>query len=177
MRIKLFIFFLLLSGTVTLLAQQQNIVKNQGIVLPVHQANVGSIRFTSDVIAVTDLKQTDFLSSYELTNKSNLFITVFMGNSLTNYLYRLAPHLIADTLTKYGNYQFTFYVDNKQIYQSNLHPGAPYAAIKIRKLSLTSHLLTITSLVPGGASRHGTGLYITVVTVHFLKVSTYLKLR
>ncbi len=106
-------------------AQQGDIVKNQGVTLPVHQANIGRIAFTSTEIPLSALQEKDFLKKYELTNKSNLFITVFMGNSLTNYMHRLAPDLSADSLVKTGNYQFTLLIDGHMVYSSNLFPGAP----------------------------------------------------
>jgi len=69
--------------------------------------------------------QTDFLGKYVLTNKSNLFMNVFLDKPLTAYLSELAPSLSLDSLVKIGNYQFTFYVDERQIYRTNLLPGAP----------------------------------------------------
>jgi CubicO group peptidase (beta-lactamase class C family) len=111
-------------------AQQKDIVKTQGITYPIHQAHVGKIIFTSKSIPVSDLKETDFLSTYELTNKSDLFITVFMSNSITNYLHFLEPGLNAAGLVKAGNYQFSLFVDSRLIYKSNLMPGAPYAKIQ-----------------------------------------------
>lgn len=115
---------------VELKAQQDDIVKNQGISLPVHQANIGRIAFTSTEIPLAELQEKDFLKKYELTNKSDLFITVFMGNSLTNYMHRLAPGLAPDSLVRTGNYQFTLLVDGRTIYSSNLFPGAPNAKIQ-----------------------------------------------
>jgi len=107
-------------------AQQKDFVKTQGITSALHKANIGNIIFTSKSIPLADLKKADFLEYYELTNKSDLFITVFMGNSITNYMHSLAPDLSAAELVKSGNYQFSLYVDNKLIYKSNLRPGAPY---------------------------------------------------
>ena len=60
----------------------------------------------------------------------HLFFIAFMDNSLTNYKHRLLPGVNADSLSKIGNYQFTLLVDNKEIYRSNLLPGAPYASIQ-----------------------------------------------
>ena len=57
-------------------------------------------------------------------------MTVFLGTSLTNALHRLTPELPVEELAATGNYQFAFYVDGQLVYTSNLHPGAPYAAIK-----------------------------------------------
>ncbi len=111
-------------------AQPKDIVKTQGITSPLHKSNIGKIFFTSKSIPLEELTSEDFLKTYELTNKSDLHITVFMGNSITNYLHALAPELRAEELTKRGNYQFSMYVDNKLIYKSNLMPGAPYARIQ-----------------------------------------------
>jgi CubicO group peptidase (beta-lactamase class C family) len=121
--------------------QTSDIVKNNGITSPLHQANIGKIIFTDKAIPVTNLKATDFLTSYDLTNKSNLFITVFMGNSLTNYLHQLAPGLSIEALTKTGNYQFCLYVDGYLIYQSNLHPGAPLPKIKNTETTISKPLI------------------------------------
>jgi CubicO group peptidase (beta-lactamase class C family) len=130
MRIPLFVFLFIQIITICMNAQQNNIVNNQGITSPFHQAHLGKIIFTSKPIPVSDLKETDFLNPYELTNKSDLFITVFMGNSITNYLHFLEPGLNAAELVKAGNYQFSLFVDSKLIYESNLMPGAPYAKIQ-----------------------------------------------
>ncbi len=110
--------------------QQKDIVKNEGITSPLHQANIGKIIFTSKSIPLAELKETDFLNYYELTNKSDLFITVFMGNSMTNFMHFIAPDLSASGLVKSGDFQFSLYVDTKLIYKSNLLPGAPYAKIQ-----------------------------------------------
>jgi CubicO group peptidase (beta-lactamase class C family) len=130
MKLNLIVFISLLYCTIQINAQQNDIVQNQGIVSPLHQANIGKIIFTSESVPLEELKETDFLNTYELTNKSNLFITVFMGNSVTNYMHEIAPELSASELVKSGNYQFTLFVDNHLIYKSNLFPGAPYARIQ-----------------------------------------------
>ncbi|WP_138505510.1 serine hydrolase domain-containing protein [Spirosoma lacussanchae] len=122
-------------------AQPGSFVNDQGISSGLHQAQVGTIVFTATDIPVAALKPVDFLKTHELTNRSNLFMTVFMASSLTNYLHPLAPTLSADSLTKVGNYQFAFYVDNRLIYQTNLHPGAPYARIKNEQTILSKPLV------------------------------------
>jgi CubicO group peptidase (beta-lactamase class C family) len=130
MRLQLFVFLLVQLSFLKLDAQQGNIVKDQGITSRIHQENVGKIIFTSRDIAFAELTEKDFLSNYQLTNKSNLFINVFMSNSLTNYIHRLAPELTADSLVKVGNYQVTLFIDNNLVYRSNLMPGAPYPKIQ-----------------------------------------------
>lgn len=127
-----FIAILILSASTFFksAAQVSDLVKTQGITSPLHKANTGRIIFTTKDIAPSILKEADFLKNYQLTNKSNLFITVFMGNSVTNYLHQLAPSLSADSLARIGNYQFSLFVDGKLVHQSNLFPGAPYKAIQ-----------------------------------------------
>lgn len=110
--------------------QPRNIVTNEGITSQLHRDNIGKIFFTSTKIALSDVKASDFMDTYKLTNKSNLFFLAYMGNSITNYLHYLAPALPADSLVKMGNYQFALFIDDRLVYQSNLYPGAPYAKIQ-----------------------------------------------
>jgi len=104
--------------------QTTDLVKCDSIVYPVHRESIGKIAFMEQIIPIENFKETDFLTSFELKEKTDLHIRVFLGNSLTNYLHLLAPQLTADELTKNGNYQFTFWVDGQQIYVENLHYGA-----------------------------------------------------
>jgi CubicO group peptidase (beta-lactamase class C family) len=128
MRLFAFVLFQLL--VIATLAQTNNIVANQGITSAFHRANLGKVLFTARNIAVSDLRPEDVLREYVFTNKSDLFMTVFLGNSMTNYLHGLAPHLTADSVVKIGNYQFALYVDGRLIYESNLYPGAPNRSVQ-----------------------------------------------
>jgi CubicO group peptidase (beta-lactamase class C family) len=114
-------FFLLLSATAF---GQTDIVKSEGITGPLHQANLGKIIFTAKSIPFESLKETDFLKTFELNETSDLAIKAFIGNSMTNYLHRLAPELSVDELARNGNYQFSFFVDGRLIQKDNLHPAA-----------------------------------------------------
>lgn len=116
--------------SINLFGQSDDIVQNEGITSPLHQANIGKITFMGKPIPPADYKEADFLTTFELKENSDFNIRVFMGNSLTNYLHKLAPDLSADELTKTGNYQFTFFVDGVLIYKENLHPGAGGAESK-----------------------------------------------
>ena len=128
MRLPVFIFLqLIVAG---LYAQPKDIVVNQGITSEFHRANLGKVLFTSQNIPVSELRQKDVLTEYTLTNKSDLFMTVFMSNSMTNYLHGLAPDLTTDSLVKIGNYQFALFVDGHLVYESNLYPGAPYKRVQ-----------------------------------------------
>ncbi|WP_421796001.1 serine hydrolase domain-containing protein [Haliscomenobacter sp.] len=124
-----------------LCGQVADLVKPEGIKTTLHQNNLGRVFFTQKYIPISALKESDFLQSYTLTNKSNLFFTAFLGNSLTNYLHRLQPDLTADSLVKIGNYQFTLLIDGKQIYQSNLWPGAPQARMQDTAMVLNRPLV------------------------------------
>ena len=122
-------------------AQQKDIVTHEVITSNLHKANIGKIIFTSKSIPLTELKESDFLKTYELTNKSDLFITVFLENSITNYMHFIAPDLSADELVKTGNYQFSMFVDNHLIYSSNLYPGAPYPKIQDTATTISKPLI------------------------------------
>jgi len=127
MRTYLFTLFFLLSFISRLAAQ--DIVKDQGVTSALHRANIGRIIFTTREIAPPLLTPKEFVSNYELTNKSDLFITVFMDHSLTNYMHRMAPDLPIDSLHKAGGYQWSLYIDGRMIYKSNIQ-GAPYPIVK-----------------------------------------------
>jgi len=92
----LFLFGCALS--VSVFCQVPDIVKTEGIKTSLHKKNIGKIIFTNKSISTSTLQESDFLKSYTLTNKSNLFFIAFMGNSLTNYMHRLSPGLSADSL-------------------------------------------------------------------------------
>ncbi|MES2773103.1 MAG: serine hydrolase [Bacteroidota bacterium] len=134
-------FFVSTCFPLLILGQVPDIVATEGIATILHKNNVGNIFFTNKRIPFATLTGKDFLQSYALTNKSDLFFVAYFDNSLTNYLHRLAPGLTADSLVKKGNYQFTLLVDNKLIYQSNLLPGAPYARIQDTATSINRPLI------------------------------------
>ncbi|HEX8396754.1 MAG TPA: serine hydrolase [Pyrinomonadaceae bacterium] len=113
-------FFLLLSAAAF---GQADIVKSEGITSQLHQANVGKITFMSKLVPVENYKESDFLKTFELKEAGDLNIRVFMNNSLTNYLHRLAPELTAEELVSRGNYQFSFFVDGALIYKENAFAG------------------------------------------------------
>src|SRR5215204_5383136 len=114
------VIFLLFSATAF---GQADIVKSEGITSPLHQANLGRIVFTANPIPVESLKEADFLKTSELKETADLAIKAFLGNSLTNYLHRLAPELSVDELNRSGNYQISFFVDGALIHRENFHPA------------------------------------------------------
>jgi len=141
MRFSIFLFAFLQFSVFQLSGQQDDIVKNYGVTSALHKSNIGKIIFTSKYIPLTDLRAQDFLDRYELTNRSDLFITVFMANSITNYMHFIAPELSSAELVKTGNYQFSLFVDNQLIYKSNLMPGAPYTKIQDSATTINKPLI------------------------------------
>jgi CubicO group peptidase (beta-lactamase class C family) len=107
----------------TTFGQIKDIVQTDGIKSQIHKANIGKITFMSRNIPLDEYKETDFLTTFELKQETNLNIRVFMDNSITNYMHRLAPELSADELNLKGNYQFSFLVDDNLIYKENIHHG------------------------------------------------------
>jgi CubicO group peptidase (beta-lactamase class C family) len=134
-------FFLLAALSLCLLRlPAQDIVKDQGIISPLHQNNIGKIIFTSREIALSQLTTSDFLQDYELTNKSDLFITVFMARSLTNYMHGLAPGLPIDSLHKTSGYQWTLYIDGRLVYKSDIL-GAPLPDVRDKETIIHKPLI------------------------------------
>lgn len=122
-----------LLGSFTMFAQATDFVKSDSIQYPIHKASIGKIAFMEQNIPIEQFKETDFLRSFELKEKKDLHIRIFLGNSLSNYLHQLSPALSADELTKNGNYQFSFLVDGQKIYVENLNAGAGSADSKNKR--------------------------------------------
>jgi len=131
--------FLKVSGQIV------DFVKSDSIIFPIHKSNIGKIAFMKQPIAVENLKETDFLKSFEIKEETDLNIRVFLGKSLTNYIHLLSPQTTADQLTKNGNYQFTFFVDSKKIYVENLNIGAGSAESKNHKTIFRVPLISSTN--------------------------------
>ena len=121
---KCAITFLLFIGSLNLCGQQVELVKDKCITSPAHQAYVGKIVFTATDAAANGYNPDNFLQCYQLTPKSNLYMTVFLQHSLTNNLHHLVPQAIHDALTRDGSLHFSFYVDGQLIHEDNLHPAS-----------------------------------------------------
>ena len=139
-RYSLLVLLLLLIN-VKLMAQVANITPVDAITLPIHKANIGRIIFTADTVPAAQLTEANTLKTFILKPENNLSMRAFFGNSLTNYQHQLAPELTVEQLNQ-GNYQFTYFIDGKQIYQENLHKGAGYARNKNGMTSLSVKLLS-----------------------------------
>ncbi len=128
---KRILMILLISNfcCLTTYGQMKDIVQTDGMTSPLHKENIGKVVFIAGNILsqnrpIESFIETDFVKTFELKRASDLNIRVFMDNSITNYLHRLAPELTAEELIVKGNYQFSFLIDGKLIYQENLHHGA-----------------------------------------------------
>lgn len=89
-----------------------------------HKNNTGKIAFMSDWIEFDNFQQKDFTTQLSLNNNSDFGFRMFLDKTLTYYLSELEPQLTTKELCDEGNFQLTFFVDDKQIYQYNLQTGA-----------------------------------------------------
>ncbi|WP_175623004.1 serine hydrolase domain-containing protein [Chryseobacterium schmidteae] len=136
-------FFLVLIFVFCLsFSQNSNIVEPEKIENSVQKNNLGEIMFLDKAISLENTKETDFLKSMTFQEDKDLDIRVFQDNSLVNYLHQLNPSLTADELLKKGNYQFTFYVDEKIIYIENLNSGAGTTESKTFKTTFRIPLIS-----------------------------------
>lgn len=176
--------FILLLMSATIFAQTADFVKSDSIVYPIHRANIGKVAFMEKTIAIENFKQADFLAAFELKEKTDLGIRVFLGNSLTNYLHLLVPQLTPEELSKSGNYQFTFLVDGKKIYVENLNTGAGSLESKNQRTVFRVPLISTTNedswgrflwnrfLANGGQEAFSTGDHLLKI-----EIRPYLKLN
>ncbi len=90
----------------------------------IHQRSIGKLAFFQEYIPVDQLTEKDFIETAILGEDKRLFMRIFLEHTQTHYLQELAPELKPNQLCKKGNWQLTFYLDGKQIYQENINPGA-----------------------------------------------------
>ncbi len=98
---------------------------NQGKLLnEVHKNNTGKIAFMSDWVPIEKFSEKHFINELSLSQTSDFGFRMFLDKTLTYYLNQLEPDLSVRELCEKGNFQLTFFVDNKEIYQYNLQTGA-----------------------------------------------------
>ena len=56
--------------------QQENFVATEGIKNPIHQQNIGKIRFMEKAIAADKVKESDYISSFDYNGNSDLNIRI-----------------------------------------------------------------------------------------------------
>jgi hypothetical protein len=128
-------------------AQSPNFKENVGFTSALSKANAGTITFASKDIALAEYTENHFITSYELTNKSQLFMTAFLEKPLSKYLPGLSPGKSPESLDSIGSYYFSFYVDDSLIYVCGLPPDNVERKKKLLKPLSESPL----SPVPGNA--------------------------
>ncbi|MEO1625722.1 MAG: serine hydrolase [Bacteroidota bacterium] len=94
------------------------------IVNDIHRDNIGKIAFMKEWVPFKDFTQSDFKQSLTLSEASDFGFRMFLEHSLTYSMSKLAPELSVRELCDKGNFQLTFFVDGKQLYQYNLQTGA-----------------------------------------------------
>ena len=123
MKKNLLAAILTLAAFLPVFGQQQNGIIKTGNASSLHQTNKGRIAFASREVPAENYAASDFLTTYEFTNRSELFMTVFLDKPLSQHLPEISPEKSAEELTAIGSYQFSFYVDDSLIYVCNMPPG------------------------------------------------------
>lgn len=106
-------------GVKTPLTLNEGSIRNE-----IHQQNIGRIAFMSEWVPFEHFTNADFTDELTLTNDSEFGFRMFLGKTLTYYLSLLQPNAPINSLCENGNFQLTFYVDDQEVYQNNLQPGA-----------------------------------------------------
>ncbi|WP_292012216.1 serine hydrolase [Chryseobacterium sp.] len=137
--ILLFVFYLLPSF---FYGQIPNIADHEKIENPIHKNNLNTIIFLSKPISLENIRESDFINHLDFHEDKDLDLRIFMDNSLLNYLHQLDPSLTEKELLQKGNYQFSFYVDGKMMYQENLNTRAGTAESKKVKTTFRIPLIS-----------------------------------
>ncbi|MDQ1161377.1 CubicO group peptidase (beta-lactamase class C family) [Chryseobacterium sp. SORGH_AS 447] len=106
-----------------------------------YAANVGKILFLPSFKNLNQITKNDVISRYTFTPKSDLSFIAFFEKPLTAYTSSLSLDVKRDSLFKISNYQFAVWVDDKEIYRSNLLPGAPQRKVQDTALILNRPLI------------------------------------
>ncbi|WP_114940267.1 serine hydrolase domain-containing protein [Mucilaginibacter endophyticus] len=133
--------FIIIYTTCKIFAQAGNITQPELITSALQKANIGKVVFEADTIPLEGLKATDLLTNYQARPANNLYMRLLLANSLTNYQHALQPSTSIEQLNQ-GNFQFTFYVDGRQVYQENLHKGANLPIVKNTKTTIFVPLIS-----------------------------------
>ncbi|WP_223560060.1 serine hydrolase domain-containing protein [Chryseobacterium lathyri] len=138
---SILLFVLLLSFGLSS-GQSKNSIAPDTIIHPLHKKYINKIVFLDKTVSPDQIKESDFLKTIVFQEDKDLDIRIFMDNSLVNYLHQLDSSLSPDELLKKGNYQFSFYVDEKLIYTENLNTGAGISEDKKKKTTFRIPLLS-----------------------------------
>ena len=103
----------------------------------IQQKHTGKILFSTTPEAINVHHPAELLQAFELNSSKNLYFNAVLAQPLTAYLQQLAPELSAEDANKYGNYQFTFYIDGAAVYSENLNLAAGLSKEKYSNKVLT----------------------------------------
>jgi CubicO group peptidase (beta-lactamase class C family) len=134
----------LLSVTFQLLPAQE-FVQSEGVTSELHRKHLGEITFMAKPVPIEEYNESHFIQSFELKEKADLNLRIFLSNSLTNSMHELAPSLTAEQLVQQGNWQFSFFVDGNKVYEENLTPGAGSPEVKNTKMVFRVPLISSTN--------------------------------
>lgn len=101
----------------------------------------GKILFYQSFKEFSRISVKDLARRYSLTPKSDLSFIAFFDQPLTEHLTRLNTDVQKDSLFRAGNYRFTLLIDHREIYSSNLLPGAPQRKVQDTALVLNRPLI------------------------------------
>jgi len=90
----------------------------------IHKVHIGKIAFMKDWIAIDEFTQRDFINEISLSDSADFGLRIFLDKTLTYYLNQLAPELPVRELCDKGNFQVSFWVDDKALFTSELPTGA-----------------------------------------------------
>ncbi|KAA0129293.1 serine hydrolase [Chryseobacterium sp. SN22] len=135
------LFLVLCLFLITLLNAQVQPTSDSG---RLHAAHTGKILFLLSFKGFDQIKESDFIREYTLTNTSDLSFIAFFDRPLTEYTSKLCPDIKKDSLFKTGNYQLALWIDDKEIYRSNLLPGAPQQKVQDTAVILNRSLINNT---------------------------------
>lgn len=105
----------------------------------------GKILFFQSFKDISRITDRDPVSRYTLTPKSDLSFMAFFDQPLTAYISQLDRDVKRDSLFRTGNYRFTILVDHREIYSSNLLPGAPQQKVQDTAVVLIRPLINTIS--------------------------------
>lgn len=104
----------------------------------------GQVLFTDSWVNNDDINYENYIQEIDLNingaGNQSLFFRAFFDKSLTNYLQELAPEKDLSYLLQRGSFQFTFSVDEREIYTEDLNSGAGMPSSKNKDLVLSKPL-------------------------------------
>lgn len=85
---------------------------------------VGKIHFFNNANAISQKLTSSQINSLNLSKDPNFYFGAILHEPLLQTLQSLDPSANEEQLLSNGNYQFTFFVNNKNVYEENLSIGA-----------------------------------------------------